>query len=533
MKKILFCCLFTIGLVCCLRAQAYTPGNRLLNVPGRGHALWGQGKNNDDECEPSYNMHCADDLLLYGHCKCDLPLAGCGPVAMGQIMWYWQWPRISPNAVRRQYDWDLMPSELNSHSSIDEGDAVAYLLKDCGEECVLTYVSCEGTPAPTIMVLSAFSEFGYNGVKCLARDAWNPWAWRELIRSEIECGRPVFYHNDSLLFFNSHHFVIDGFDSNDHDQFYFNFGWPRSTNCNISHHPLNNIFACGNLYSTSNLAIVGISPTYNDVDIEGFEYDYVEKGMKEVAMQDIVLPTGESLEIGEKARYKLTAGRSIVIEGEFVTNDSSEVVFEVDPIMGMTGMEIVVPEWPTTIGEDDDGLYIPVFCANSFEFTAYRASDSVRVFQWAGKVKDDVAGVWYRENYDPGRTYICKIAFKNNYGRRLEHTFYLNLPEGYIDHVTPDPNPDPPDPRVPQPGLGDLEMYIYPNPVSDNLYVVFGDGDGKTIYIFNTNGYLCMQPIYAAREKIIDVSGLNPGRYVILARNENGRSSRAVFIKQD
>lgn len=65
MKKILVCGLVTIGLACGLRAQTYTPGDRLLNVPGRGHAQWGQAKNNNNECNPSYNMHLTGVFGMY------------------------------------------------------------------------------------------------------------------------------------------------------------------------------------------------------------------------------------------------------------------------------------------------------------------------------------------------------------------------------------------------------------------------------------------------------------------------------------
>jgi len=40
--------------------KTYTPGTNLLNVTGRGEVLWGQNKNFDGGCTPSYNAFCPD-----------------------------------------------------------------------------------------------------------------------------------------------------------------------------------------------------------------------------------------------------------------------------------------------------------------------------------------------------------------------------------------------------------------------------------------------------------------------------------------
>ena len=38
--------------------ETYTPGSRLLDVPGRGHVQWSQNKNNSGGCFPAYNAFC-------------------------------------------------------------------------------------------------------------------------------------------------------------------------------------------------------------------------------------------------------------------------------------------------------------------------------------------------------------------------------------------------------------------------------------------------------------------------------------------
>ena len=75
---------------------------------GNGRIAWGQSINNDGGCENSYNLffpYVSDN----DNCKCNRRYAGCGSVAMGQIMWYWQWPFVNKY---RHYEWNDIPIKL-------------------------------------------------------------------------------------------------------------------------------------------------------------------------------------------------------------------------------------------------------------------------------------------------------------------------------------------------------------------------------------------------------------------------------------
>ncbi|MFV0267306.1 MAG: Spi family protease inhibitor [Draconibacterium sp.] len=117
-----------------LKSVTYSPGNRLLDVPNRGHVQWRQSSNNSGGCSPSYNSYC-----ISASCDCGHKPTGCGAVAMGQIMWYWKWPLQS---TIRAYNWNIMPNILTNSSSTEEGNAIAQLLDDCGDAADKSYIGC-------------------------------------------------------------------------------------------------------------------------------------------------------------------------------------------------------------------------------------------------------------------------------------------------------------------------------------------------------------------------------------------------------
>jgi len=102
---------------------------------------WGQGRNNNFSCITTYNKFCP----TWYDVSCGRTVVGCGAVALGQILWFWQWPNsaIIPNTIDTagntsdakhlvRYDWTLMPTTMTSITPIEKVDAVAGLLRDCG-----------------------------------------------------------------------------------------------------------------------------------------------------------------------------------------------------------------------------------------------------------------------------------------------------------------------------------------------------------------------------------------------------------------
>jgi hypothetical protein len=234
-------------------SQNYVPGTKLLEDE-RGEVKWGQHGNNNYTCTPTYN-----EVFSPGS-TCGHVLAGCGAVAMGQIMWKWQYPQGTsiPDCMHagspcyRTFDWNLMPATLKDTTPYIKGMAISNLLKGCADAIHMLYYDnatgiefidelFNGSSSTISNIEDAFkNEFNYKSVKKHSKSDWDYGsAWEDLIRSEINAGRPVFYNGmKDWLCLNGHFFVIDGYSSVDRDSFHINFGW-RGKYAD-SHYKLNN-----------------------------------------------------------------------------------------------------------------------------------------------------------------------------------------------------------------------------------------------------------------------------------------------------
>ncbi len=254
MKKALSFCL--VALISGFsNAAEYIPNTKLLERDGN-EVRWGQSKNNDDSCLPSYNYLCPrynpDD-------QCGHMLAGCGAIAMAQIMWKWSYPDESKYNV---YDWDKMPSDLIDGCSTD----CPKLISDCGKAYKMNYQSIGGFELPVITgswatisnIAKGFADFDYSA-RIVDSDDWKKYgtAWADLIRSEIDCGRPVLMYgkHNIIEISEKHYFVIDGYSMTDKNLFHVNWGWRGNKNGYY------NLEKCG--YSNGQKIIIGIAPKYS------------------------------------------------------------------------------------------------------------------------------------------------------------------------------------------------------------------------------------------------------------------------------
>jgi len=97
---------------------------------------WGQTFNNDYGY-PGYNYFCP---ISNNNCDDDRCSAGCGPIAMAQVMKYWMHPIYSTYSP---YDWCNMPDSLKDYSTMIEVEAVARLIRDCGDRAGVNYCVAE------------------------------------------------------------------------------------------------------------------------------------------------------------------------------------------------------------------------------------------------------------------------------------------------------------------------------------------------------------------------------------------------------
>lgn len=175
---------------------------------------------------------------------------GCVAVCMAQILYFWQYPsscdslltywsaRLSAYvpalpATEFEYDkmimyyshWDAATSKVVQDVYTEEqAQAVATLLRYCGQSVKMNYSPSLSTPTGSGVVLNAMKKFGYNSnSRRIYRTDYED-TWDEIMRGELDAGRPIMYWGYGPGAANvGHALVVDGYDSENF--FHLNLGW--------------------------------------------------------------------------------------------------------------------------------------------------------------------------------------------------------------------------------------------------------------------------------------------------------------------
>jgi len=167
---------------------------------------------------------------------------GCVATAMAQIMKYHNHPAqgtgshsyshatygtLSADFGATTYQWNNMPSSLTAGSTPEQKNAVATLMYHCGVAVEMNYT-------PSVSLANSYSfkyalptYFKYDGgidLKQRSEYFGNDAGWHDLLKNELDAGRPIFYAGASST--GGHAFVCDGYD--DGGCFHFNWGWSGS-----------------------------------------------------------------------------------------------------------------------------------------------------------------------------------------------------------------------------------------------------------------------------------------------------------------
>ncbi|MEE1091396.1 MAG: C10 family peptidase [Paludibacteraceae bacterium] len=225
----------------------YDKGDCLLEDEIRGENFWKQSENNETDdkniyyfdINKTYNKYCFHPDYS------TKPPTGCGAIAMGQIMWYWQWPNIGiiPDTIFRNgenngiydlhfYNWDLMPNAIYDETPQQQADMIAYFLRDCGYAAKMKYFyngDYESTTQLESIKEALIKSFNYKIVDIKNKD--NTKNWGKLLRQELKDGRPIIYSGtngsnlDANLGYDGHVFVVDGYKGIFNNLFHINWGW--------------------------------------------------------------------------------------------------------------------------------------------------------------------------------------------------------------------------------------------------------------------------------------------------------------------
>lgn len=195
--------------------------------------------------------------------------AGCVATAMAQVMKYFNhpvqgtgshsytpggwghpyYPTQTANFGETFYNFERMPMQLDSTSTEEDIFYIAQLQWHCGVGVEMMY-GPDGSGAYSEDVPNVIgSYFGYNpDAEVLYKD----WYWKddfsEMLKSELDLGRPLYYSGQDDGGGGGHAFVCDGYDENDF--FHFNWGWDGKDNAWCAMGALNTTKYAFNTYNS-------------------------------------------------------------------------------------------------------------------------------------------------------------------------------------------------------------------------------------------------------------------------------------------
>jgi hypothetical protein len=178
---------------------------------------WGQSS--------PYNLFCPVDVVCLkpwyeGRCA-----TGCVATAGAQIMKYWAWPPYgSGYPYDDPYNWTYMPDSLFNYSPQYQIDAVANLMAEVGQGCLMDYCrdgDCGSGAYPEDMVVAYENYFRFDpDLHLLSIGNYTQTEWFELIKQQLNVNRPLHYG------ITGHSVVVDGYQ---HDMairlYHINYGW--------------------------------------------------------------------------------------------------------------------------------------------------------------------------------------------------------------------------------------------------------------------------------------------------------------------
>ena len=176
---------------------------------------WGQGF--------PYNILCPksekDGQTVY-------QLAGCGALAMAQMVNYHRYPAMSPDGVYA-YDWEQMYWTYLPGISKERVVGVAKLISDCGVSSFTQYSEVSSSTNLSTMMGAMKRLFRYSDEMSIYQRAdfatpERDSLFRLLIFTELKAGRPVFYRGYNETKKEGHLFLIDGCKGS---KVHVNMGW--------------------------------------------------------------------------------------------------------------------------------------------------------------------------------------------------------------------------------------------------------------------------------------------------------------------
>jgi PKD repeat protein len=238
-------------------AQGAGNPESLSSVSPMLSSAWGQG------CK--YNASCPSDSSATGYYCYHVPV-GCVATALGQIMRYWEYPLSgtgshsythtnygsqTANFGNTQYNWANMP-----YNPAGSQTAIPQLMYHLGVSVNMAYGPASSGSYASEARAALVNYFGYSASASYRQKiSYSDVQWQNLLRAEIDSGRPVFYGGLDPNGYGGHAWVIDGYQG---QYYHINWGWDGALN---GYFLLNALNPQGNANFTNlHEAIIGIKP---------------------------------------------------------------------------------------------------------------------------------------------------------------------------------------------------------------------------------------------------------------------------------
>jgi len=500
--------------------------------------------------------------------------AGCVATAMSQVMKYYNYPAQgtgshsytpggwgypsyptqTANYGQTLYNFERMPMQLDSTSTEEDIFYIAQLQWHCGIGVEMMY-SPDGSGAYSDNVPDAASSyFGYSHDMELV---YKDWYWKddfeEMLKSELDLGRPLYYSGQDDNNAGGHAFVCDGYDENDY--FHFNWGWDGKDNAWCAMGAVNTTKYA---FNTWNAAIQGFVPA---------DENYYKRPAKVVEMEVIENETDVEGEFSVTLNWTnpltsingeaLTTIDSVIVKRNFqtiayfTTANPGESMTYVDELEGDGNYEYSV------LVHNEFGYSIPVYhkimvgpkCDLVFELndeggdgwkggSISIARDGVRIAKITMEdgasetrvvpmLQGDLTFIWnkawfsgqyYTENeisfniYDANDELLFSSPDSLIVGRLFDYTNECHVDTTAVGEIHQNPS----------------SLNVFPNPVKNQMTI---SAKGmNNIKVYDIVGQEVMNVAVKDDEITLDTENLTNGVYFISVETANGLISKK-FIK--
>ena len=162
---------------------------------------------------------------------------GCVATSMAQLMNYYEWPKVGTgtisyswnsqtlkvNLAENPFDYDNMLDSYNGVYNVEQGDAVANLMRACGYAVKMNYTAASSGAISADISGAMYKYFNYDrGVRYLDRSNYTYTEWAQMIYDNLKTVGPIIYDGDSSTS-GGHSFIVDGYYGSGF--FHLNWGW--------------------------------------------------------------------------------------------------------------------------------------------------------------------------------------------------------------------------------------------------------------------------------------------------------------------